>query len=127
MDGVVTGTSRLTNCFPLHYLEEHPFSMAHVVLQDKQRELLQQERQLANELKSCLLAFEETNTYAAALQQATIALDELFLLVVVGEFNAGKSACINGLLHNEVLEEGVIPTTHQVTILRYGSQQAQLT
>ncbi len=100
--------------------------MAHVILQEQQRELLQQERQLANDLKSCLLAFEETNTYAAALQQATIALDELFLLVVVGEFNAGKSACINALLHNEVLEEGVIPTTHEVTILRYGPQQAQL-
>jgi small GTP-binding protein len=100
--------------------------MAHVILQEQQRELLQQERQLASDLKSCLLAFEETNTYAAALQQATIALDELFLLVVVGEFNAGKSACINALLHDEVLEEGVIPTTHEVTILRYGPQQAQL-
>ncbi len=100
--------------------------MAHVILQAKQRELLQQERQLASDLKSCLLAFEEANTYATALQQATLALDELFLLVVVGEFNAGKSACVNALLHNEVLEEGVIPTTHQVTILRYGSEQAQL-
>jgi small GTP-binding protein len=100
--------------------------MAHVILQEKQRELLQQERQLASDLKSCLLAFEEANTYAAALQQATLALDELFLLVVVGEFNAGKSACVNALLHSEVLEEGVIPTTHQVTILRYGSEQAQL-
>ena len=100
--------------------------MAHIILQDKQHELLQQERQLASDLKACLQAFEETNTYAAALQQATIALDELFLLVVVGEFNSGKSACINALLHNEVLEEGVIPTTHQVTILRYGPQKAQL-
>jgi small GTP-binding protein len=100
--------------------------MAHVILQEKQRELLRQERQLASNLKACLLAFEETNAYVAALQQAIIALDELFLLVVVGEFNAGKSACINGLLHNEVLEEGVIPTTHQVTILRYGPERAQL-
>jgi small GTP-binding protein len=100
--------------------------MAHVILQDQQRELLQQERELASDLKSCLLDFEETNSYAAALQQATIALDELFLLVVVGEFNSGKSACINALLHNEVLEEGVIPTTHQVTVLRYGLQQGQV-
>ena len=100
--------------------------MAHGILQEKQRELLQQERQLASDLTSCLLAFEEANTYAAALQQATLALDELFLLVVVGEFNSGKSACVNALLHNEVLEEGVIPTTQQVTILRYGPEQAQL-
>lgn len=100
--------------------------MSHVILQEKQRELLQYERQLASDLKSCLQDFEETNTYAAALQQATTALDELFLLVVVGEFNSGKSACINALLHKEVLEEGVIPTTHQVTILRYGPQQTQV-
>lgn len=116
----------MNELIPTLLLEEVPFLMAHVVLQDKQRELLQQERQLASSLRACLQVFEETNAYAAALQQATIALDELFLLVVVGEFNSGKSACINGLLHNEVLEEGVIPTTHQVTILRYGAQQAQL-
>ncbi|HEU5229400.1 MAG TPA: dynamin family protein, partial [Ktedonobacteraceae bacterium] len=47
------------------------------------------------------------------------------LLVVVGEFNAGKSACINALLHNDVLEEGVIPTTHQITLVRYGEEQRQ--
>lgn len=94
--------------------------MVGVVLQEQQRELLQQERQIANELQSCLVGFEEADTYAAALHQVMIALDELFLLVVVGEFNAGKSACINALLHANVLEEGVIPTTNQVIMLRYG-------
>lgn len=90
------------------------------VLQEQQRDLLREERRLAVELQSCLTGFEEADTYASTLQQVTTALDELFLLVIVGEFNAGKSACINALLHANVLEEGVIPTTHQVTILRYG-------
>jgi small GTP-binding protein len=44
------------------------------------------------------------------------------LLVVVGEFNSGKSAFINALLGESVLEEGEIPTTAQVTILRYGEE-----
>src|SRR6266851_5733744 len=99
--------------------------MARVVLQDQQRDLLQQERQVASELQACLFGFEGADAYAATLRQVTTALDELFLLVVVGEFNAGKSACINALLHSSVLEEGVIPTTHQVTIVRYGTQGEQ--
>ena len=99
--------------------------MVGVVLQDQQRDLLLQERQVANELQACLVGFEEAGAYAATLRQVTIALDELFLLVVVGEFNAGKSACINALLHANVLEEGVVPTTNQVTMLRYGEQNAR--
>ncbi|MDO8588714.1 MAG: dynamin family protein, partial [Armatimonadota bacterium] len=54
------------------------------------------------------------------LRRASLDLDELFLLVVVGEFNAGKSAFINALLGKPVLAEGVTPTTTQVNLLRYG-------
>jgi small GTP-binding protein len=59
------------------------------------------------------------------LQQVVASLDDLFLLVVVGEFNAGKSAFINTLLRQDVLEEGVVPTTNQVTIIRYGEQHTR--
>jgi len=96
--------------------------MARVVLQEQQRDLLQQERQIANELQTCLFGFEGADAYAATLRQVTSALDELFLLVIVGEFNAGKSACINALLHAHVLEEGVVPTTTKITIVRSGEQ-----
>ncbi|HEX4205175.1 MAG TPA: dynamin family protein [Ktedonobacteraceae bacterium] len=97
--------------------------MNRLILQDQQRELLQQERRIANELQSCLAQFEGAGAHSITLQQVIDALEELFLLVIVGEFNAGKSACINALLHADVLEEGVIPTTDQVTIVRYGEQQ----
>jgi len=97
--------------------------MVGVVLQEQQRRLLQEERRIASELQSCLVGFEGADTYSTTLQQVTTALDELFLLVIVGEFNAGKSACINALLHDNFLEEGVIPTTNQITMLRYGEQQ----
>lgn len=96
--------------------------MAKTVLQDRQRDLLQQERSIASELQACLAGFEGADAYAATLQQVTSSLDDLFLLVVVGEFNAGKSAFINTLLRQEVLEEGVVPTTNEVTIIRYGEQ-----
>jgi GTP-binding protein EngB required for normal cell division len=40
--------------------------------------------------------------------------------VVVGEFNAGKSAFINALLGQAVLDEGVTPTTLRIGLLRHG-------
>ena len=87
--------------------------------------MLQEERRIASQLQACLVGFEGADAYATTLRQVTNALDDLFLLVIVGEFNAGKSACINALLRSEVLEEGVVPTTHQVTIVRYGEQNIQ--
>jgi small GTP-binding protein len=47
-------------------------------------------------------------------------LDELFLLVIVGEFNSGKSAVINALAGSRIVQEGVTPTTAQINVLQYG-------
>ena len=40
--------------------------------------------------------------------------------MIVGEFNAGKSAFINALVGSRVVEEGVTPTTAQINVLQYG-------
>lgn len=96
------------------------------VLQEQQRNLLQQERALVSELRTHLAQFVEIDpAHVKTLQQVLVALDELFLLVIVGEFNAGKSATINALLRAHVMEEGVIPTTRAVTMIRYGEQKTQ--
>src|SRR6266568_1612772 len=97
--------------------------MAKVVLQDQQREVLQQERKLVADLQACLASFEGTDAYAAKLREITIALDDIFLLVMVGEFNSGKSSFINALLREHVVEEGVIPTTREITVIRYGEKR----
>src|SRR5437762_6720022 len=100
--------------------------MGKTILQEQQRTILQQERRLVSEIQACLLAdFEGADASTATLRQVSASLDELFLLVVVGEFNTGKSSCINALLHQQILEEGVIPTTHEITLLRYGEVQMQ--
>ncbi|HET8906198.1 MAG TPA: dynamin family protein, partial [Ktedonobacterales bacterium] len=62
---------------------------------------------------------------AATLRQVTQALHEPFLLVIAGEFNAGKSAFINALIGEPVLVEGVTPTTAHVTLLRHGESEAR--
>jgi small GTP-binding protein len=93
------------------------------ILNKQQEALLKDERQLLNDLRVALVQFgaarEDQDTLAESIQQ----LDELFLLVVVGEFNAGKSAFINALLGQKLLKEGVTPTTTQINLLRFGENQ----
>lgn len=46
----------------------------------------------------------------------------------LGEFNSGKSTVINALLGRRYLKEGVVPTTNEITFLRYsksGSDEQQ--
>ncbi len=77
-------------------------------------------RQLLGELRDALSRFGASSEDQAALASSIRQLDEFFLLVVVGEFNAGKSAFINALLGLRLLEEGVTPTTTRIGLLKYG-------
>jgi small GTP-binding protein len=90
------------------------------ILTPAQDELLKDERRTLARLGTALARFDAAPEHQEALARSIEQLDELFLLVVVGEFNAGKSAFINALLGSRVLEEGVTPTTAQIHILQYG-------
>jgi small GTP-binding protein len=50
-------------------------------------------------------------------------LEDAFLVVIAGEFNAGKSSLINAIVGSEVMTEGATPTTDAVTMLRYAPQE----
>ncbi|HET7219437.1 MAG TPA: dynamin family protein [Vicinamibacterales bacterium] len=88
--------------------------------QTHDQQLISARRVLAD-LHASLASIPATADDGATLADAIRQLDELFLLVVVGEFNAGKSAFINALVGSRVLDEGVTPTTSQIHILRYGA------
>jgi small GTP-binding protein len=90
------------------------------VLSDRSERLLAQARELLAELRDALTRLPATEPDSAALAGSIRQLDEFFLLVVVGEFNAGKSAFVNALLGAPILEEGVTPTTAQIQLVRYG-------
>lgn len=90
------------------------------ILTNSQAELLKDERQALNELQVLLIKFDADPEDQKSLVESINQLDQLFLLVVVGEFNSGKSAFINALIGQRILEEGVTPTTTQVNILKYG-------
>lgn len=51
--------------------------------------------------------------------------DGFFMLVVAGEYNAGKSSLVNALLGRHILPEGPTPTTAKVTKLRYADQPSE--
>ena len=91
------------------------------ILSSQQEEILSEERRWLSDLRVALARFDVAVEDQATLDQSIGQLDELFLLVVVGEFNSGKSAFINALLGQPVLEEGVTPTTTRINLLKYGS------
>ena len=93
------------------------------ILSQQQEELLKEERNLLRELRVALANFNAPQNDQTALEESIQQLDDFFLLVIVGEFNAGKSAFINALLGENVLKEGVTPTTTQVNILRFGQEK----
>lgn len=95
------------------------------ILTDQHEKLLKEERQILSDLRVALAQFEVAQEDDQTLADTIVQLDELFLLVVVGEFNAGKSAFINALLGQKLLKEGVTPTTTQINVLRYGEEETR--
>ncbi len=92
------------------------------ILSQAAEEVLSVERHWLSRLQVALAQFPATDEDRAVLDRSVRQLDELFLLVVVGEFNSGKSALINALFGESLLEMGVTPTTTRVHLLRYGQR-----
>ena len=96
--------------------------MGQRVLDDQMQAELARGRALLTSLRDALTRYgstpEDQRILTASIQQ----LDEMFLLVVVGEFNAGKSAFINAVVGERVLQEGVTPTTAKIHLLKHGPE-----
>jgi GTP-binding protein EngB required for normal cell division len=93
-------------------------------LSDREQDLRAREQELLERLARALEAFGP-DVEAGDLQrfrEATEQLAGLFLLVIAGEFNSGKSSFINALLGERVLPEGVTPTTDRINLLRHGPE-----
>lgn len=99
--------------------------MRQSMLTDEQAQFLREEKDALSEIRLALAELDVPRESLATLQEAILQLDELFLLVVVGEFNAGKSALVNALLGEKVLPEGATPTTSRVTLVKWGEKVAE--
>ena len=95
------------------------------ILDERRRGLVERERALMEQLVGFLKDFGAPQDDVELVLQTLEDLEELFLLVVVGEFNSGKSAFVNALLGAEVSEEGVTPTTDRITVLRHSEQPSE--
>ncbi len=94
------------------------------LLTERQASLL---AELRSHLEKLMAALERFGSDVApddlrVLRDTLEHLDELFLLVIAGEFNSGKSSFVNALLGAPLLAEGVTPTTDRITVLRYGEE-----
>jgi small GTP-binding protein len=97
------------------------------VLSRREQELRVREQELLERLATALerfgadVASEDLRRFREAREQ----LSGLFLLVIAGEFNSGKSSFINALLGERVLPEGVTPTTDRINVLRHGAEVSE--
>ncbi|HQY30872.1 MAG TPA: dynamin family protein, partial [Thermomicrobiales bacterium] len=95
------------------------------VLSQQQTALLEAELAALEKLGAILDAYPASAEDTDALDTAAEQLTSLFLLVVVGEFNSGKSAFLNALIGERVMPEGVTPTTAVINLLQYGEIQTE--
>ena len=94
------------------------------LLTERQDALLARVRTQLHDLRGALDRFgpDVAPGDLRTLDDTIAQLDELFLLVIAGEFNSGKSSFINALLGDKIVREGVTPTTDRITLLRYGAE-----
>ncbi len=96
------------------------------IIDERRRGLADRERALLERLIGFLGDFGAPEEDVELVRQTLADIEELFLLVVVGEFNSGKSAFINALLGAEIAAEGVTPTTDRITVLRHSEEPEHL-
>src|SRR5215210_6032106 len=95
------------------------------ILDERWRRITDRERALLERLAGFLEDFGSPSEDISLVRRKLADIEELFLLVIVGEFNSGKSAFINALLGEDLSQEGVTPTTDRITVLRYGEHPAE--
>ncbi|HSP15910.1 MAG TPA: dynamin family protein [Thermoanaerobaculia bacterium] len=80
--------------------------------------LVRREGQLLVELRETLE--REQADERRRVDELLATLEDLFTIVIVGEFNAGKSSLINALFGVKLRVEGPIPVDDRISLLRYG-------
>jgi small GTP-binding protein len=101
--------------------------MTNIVLEGPIAQLREREVKLLFDLAEQLREFgdEAQNDKERVLENAADLRDMFFLVVIVGEFNAGKSTFVNALVGDELLPTGITPTTEYIEMIRYASQKTR--
>lgn len=97
-----------------------PLHAGRSLLDAEAEALVARERDVLGRLHGALTRAGAESETLRRLDDLRANLSEWFLVVVVGEFNAGKSSVLNALFGEVLMEEGPVPTTDKITILRHG-------
>ncbi len=81
--------------------------------------LREQEVNLLADAASVLGAMNADEDRARLLEVAQDLRELFFLVVIIGEFNSGKSTFVNALVGEELLPMGITPTTEKIELIRY--------
>ncbi|HEX2833261.1 MAG TPA: dynamin family protein [Thermoanaerobaculia bacterium] len=85
--------------------------------------LLRREQRLLVELRETLE--REQADERRRVDELIATLEDLFTIVIVGEFNAGKSSLINALFGQKLRTEGPIPVDDVISVLRFGEKESR--
>ena len=96
------------------------------IVDEQLRPLIESEKQALKTLYDLAQAGEHAED-ARRLGEILSGIDELFLLVIVGEFNSGKSSFINALFGERTRVEGPVPVDDRITIMHYGEEVEERT
>ncbi|XP_010522727.1 PREDICTED: probable transmembrane GTPase FZO-like, chloroplastic isoform X2 [Tarenaya hassleriana] len=105
-------------------LKEKKGSGGFVKLEDKEKLIIEMEKSVLREAIEVIQKAAPLMEEVSLLVDAASRIDEPFLMAIVGEFNSGKSTVINALLGNKYLNEGVVPTTNEITFLCYSELES---
>jgi small GTP-binding protein len=94
------------------------------IVDERLRPLIESEKQLLKGLQELAEAGGHIED-ARRLTDILAGIDELFLLVIVGEFNSGKSSFINALFGQKARVEGPVPVDDRITIMHYGDEPSE--
>src|SRR5690606_6458745 len=97
-----------------------PLRAGRSLLDAEAEALLARERTVLSRLHGALERAGAEPETLRRLDDLAANLGARFLVVVGGEFNAGKSSVLNALFGEVLMEEGPVPTTDKITILRPG-------
>ncbi|EFH65699.1 hypothetical protein ARALYDRAFT_470295 [Arabidopsis lyrata subsp. lyrata] len=106
-------------------LPEKNNSAGFIKLEDKQKLIIEMEKSVLGETIEIIQKAAPLMEEVSLLIDAVSRIDEPFLMVIVGEFNSGKSTVINALLGKRYLKEGVVPTTNEITFLCYSDLESE--
>jgi small GTP-binding protein len=91
------------------------------IVDERLRQVIESEKELISTLYDLAVAGEHAED-ARRLSETLAHIDELFLLVIAGEFNSGKSSFINALFGEKVRVEGPVPVDDRITIMRHADE-----